>query len=48
MGVEDGFLFDVKPAQVNRTEEDVPDIVCDLFEADVVTGEQVRDVDPGA
>ena len=43
--VEDGSFSYVKPAEVNRSEEDVPDVVSDLFEPDVVFAEQVRDVD---
>ena len=45
--IEDGEFGGVKPAERDGPEGDGPDIVGDLFETDVLTAEELRDVDPG-
>ena len=44
--VEDGTFSYVQPAERDGAKGDGPDVVVDLFETDVVSTEQVRDVDP--
>ncbi len=36
----------VQPAEVERAEVDVPEPIVDFFEADVLFGQDVTDVDP--
>ena len=45
--IEDGELGCVKPAERDGAEGDGPDVVGDLFEPDVLAGEEMADVDPG-
>lgn len=44
--IEDGRFADVKPAERDGAEVDGPDVVVDLLEPDVLTAEQMGDVDP--
>ena len=44
--VEDGTFSYVQPAERDGAKVDGPDVVVDLFETDVISTEQVRDVDP--
>ena len=45
--IEDGRFSYVKPSEGHGTEVHGPDIVGDLFEANVFAAEQMGDVDPG-
>ena len=45
--VEDGFLTYMEPPERDGAKVDGPDIIGDLFESNVITSEQMGDIDPG-